>query len=237
MARAKRTARADARRRYRAERGLPDELPDDEAVEPAASDVDRSKRPATGQTARVGIATAFRLAFRPLDVRGDLQALPRIALRSKALWVPLLLTLLSAVVFMALRPEGKSDIASTIAIFLFQYFLATPAIGGVFIAGFLAPRASWLLGVIVGFASAACYTFLGLGGFINVPPTVDRTDVVVAAFVMSPIVGAFFAASAAWYRRFLQLSNPNRGRAQQAAGRSNGRNRTGGSNQKAGVRR
>ncbi len=237
MARAKRTARADARRRYRAEQGLPDELLDEEAAEPAASDVDRSKRSTTGQTARVGITTAFRQAFRPLDVRGDLQALPSIALRSKALWVPLLLTLLSAIAFMALRPEGKNDIASTIAVFLFQYFLATPAIGGVFIAGFLAPRASWLLGVIVGLASAVCYTFLGLGGFINVPSTVDRTDVVVAAFVMSPIVGAFFAASAAWYRRFLQLSNPNRGRAQQAAGRGNGRNRTGGSNQKAGIRR
>ncbi len=236
MARAKRTARADARRRHRAERGLPDELLDIEAEDAAASTVDHSRRPTTGQTARVGIATAFRQAFRPLDVRGDLQALPSIALRSKALWVPLLLTLLSTVAFIALRPEGKSDIASTIAVFLFQYFLATPAIGGVFIAGFLAPRASWLLGVIVGLVSAACYAFLGLAGYVNVPSTVDSRDVVVAAFVMSPIVGAFFASSAAWYRRFLQLSNPNRGRGQQAARRTDGRSR-GGSNQKAGIRR
>ena len=32
-----------------------------------------------------------------------------------------------------------------------------PAIGGVFLAGFLAPRASWLLGSIVGLVSAVCY--------------------------------------------------------------------------------
>ena len=35
-----------------------------------------------------------------------------------------------------------------------------PAIGGVFIAGFLAPRASWLLGAIVGFVAAICYSVL-----------------------------------------------------------------------------
>ena len=31
-------------------------------------------------------------------------------------------------------------------------------------------------------------------------------------FLLSPIFGALFASGAAWYRRFLQLSNPNRGR-------------------------
>ena len=234
MARAKRTARADARRRHRAERGL-----SDEQLDPAAGDttaeVDRSRRPTTGQAVRVGIATAFRQSFRPLDVRGDLRALPTILLRSKALWVPILLTLLSGAVFIALRPEGKTDVPSVIATFLFQYFLATPAIGGVFIAGFLAPRASCLLGVIVGLVSAACYAFLGLAGYIGVPSTVDSRDVVVAAFITSPIVGAFIASFAAWYRRFLQLSNPNRGRAQQAARRTDGRNRS--ANQKAGARR
>ena len=33
-----------------------------------------------------------------------------------------------------------------------------------------------------------------------------------AAFLLSPVMGALFAAGAAWYRRFLQLSNPNRGK-------------------------
>ena len=45
---------------------------------------------------------------------------------------------------------------------MFAYFIQTPAIGGVFIAGFLAPRASWLLGVVVGLVAAICYAILVL---------------------------------------------------------------------------
>ena len=116
---------------------------------------------------------------------------------------------------------------------------AGPAIGGVFIAGFLAPRASWLLGVIVGAVAAACYSFLGLTGIVPVGATVSPVDVVVTAFVLSPIIGAFFAASAAWYRRFLSLSNPNRQRRSAAAvpKKGDGRTRSGGTSQKAGARR
>ena len=106
------------------------------------------------------------MSFRPLDIRSDLRALPPIAVRSKALWLPVLLTLASTGLFVAVRPTTASDPLSLIAAFLFQYFIVTPAIGGVFIAGFLAPRASWLLGAIIGLVSAACYSFLILGGFI-----------------------------------------------------------------------
>jgi hypothetical protein len=38
-----------------------------------------------------------------------------------------------------------------------------------------------------------------------------------AALLLSPIMGAIFAALAAWYRRFLAYSNPNRGRQSQKA--------------------
>ncbi len=100
--------------------------------------------------------------------------------------------------------------------FLFQYFIVTPAIGGVFIAGFMAPRASWLLGLIVGLVAATAYSFLVLNGYIGLAPNAETQtqaqDVVFASYLMSPIVGAFFASTAAWYRRFLYLSNPNRGR-------------------------
>jgi hypothetical protein len=65
--------------------------------------------------------------------------------------------------------------------------------------------------------------------------------VVIAAFIMSPLVGALFASTAAWYRRFLNLSNPNRGRGSSsstASGqRPDGKTRTSGTNQKASARR
>ncbi len=237
MARAKRTARAEARRRHRTELGLVDEHAMAEETTPASTPSGRGKGAAANQPARIGIGAAFRQSFRPLDIRGDLQALPQIALRTKALWVPILLTLLSAVLYVVVRPEGRTDIGAIVTIFMFQYFLQTPAIGGVFIAGFLAPRASWLLGVIVGLVSAACYSYLGLAGYVGIATNARAEDVVVAAFIMSPIMGAIFASAAAWYRRFLQLSNPNRGRPQTAAKRTDGRTRSAGTNQKAGVRR
>ena len=242
MARAKRTIRAEARRRYRAEHGLPDdtlalEAEDTDAESPANS---RQTRPQPGQPARLGIGTAFRLAFRPVDLRGDLRALPQIATRSKALWVPTLLTVGSTAVFLVARPDvaNQGDIVAVLSTFLFQYFIQTPAIGGVFIAGFLAPRASWLLGIIVGLVSAACYAALALTGVLAIPSTTVLSEVLSAAFVLSPVMGALFASAAAWYRRFLQLSSPNRGRrTNQPPRRGNdGRSRST-SGQKAGARR
>ncbi len=246
MARAKRTARADARRRYRADQALVETSPAEpgEPVEAASSrsteGASRGTTPAPG--ARRGVAAAFRESFRPIDLPGDIRAFP-ITARNKALWIPILLTLASVVVYIGARSQAPDSPITLISRFLFEYFVVTPAIGAAFIAGFLAPRASWLLGAIVGVFSAACYSFLGLGGYIALAPGAPQPvarDVVIAAFTIGPILGAFFASAAAWYRRFLMLSNPNRGRARRPASaprRPDGRSRAADSGQKAGARR
>ena len=247
MARAKRTDRATARRRYRSEQGLEidddlgSETLDDEIDEPASASTRARPATAPAAPARRSVFGAAREAFRPLDVRADLRALPELV-RNKALWIPVLLTLLTTSLFVVIRPEGRTDALGIVTVFLYQYFVVTPAIGGVFIAGFLAPRASWLLGLIVGAVAATCYSFLILSGVIGIAPSVDTQalarDVVLASYIMSPLVGAFFASTAAWYRRFLYLSNPNRGRGRSAAAqRPDGRRRSGGPGQKAGARR
>jgi hypothetical protein len=235
VARAKRTDRAEARRRHRA--ATAQEPADDvsEATTPAPSrstGTSTEARP-TGTPPRMSMAAAFRASFRPMHVREDFEALPWIAIHTKALWLPVLITLASTVL---VSFTHGNDVLSA---FAYQYFILTPAIGGVFIAGFLAPRASWLLGFIVGLVAAACYSFLGLSGVVPVSPTVSAVDVVVTSFVLSPFIGAIFAASAAWYRRFLSLSNPNRPR--QSKGpvpkKGDGRTRSAGTSQKAGARR
>ena len=41
------------------------------------------------------------------------------------------------------------------------------------------------------------------------PPGASTVQsVALYAFLLSPVMGAFFAAAAAWYRRFLRLSSP-----------------------------
>jgi hypothetical protein len=176
----------------------------------------------------MSIGAAFRQSFRPLDLRGDLRALPEIAIRSKALWLPALLTVASAIAFYVTRvvnpvpPVVEGQPAPEVSVlelgiqFMFTYFVQTPAIGGVFLAGFLAPRASWLLGFLVGLLAAICYSALVVTAYAAVSATTSTPgivqDVIISSFVLSPFMGILFASAAAWYRRFLQYTNPNRGR-------------------------
>jgi hypothetical protein len=243
VARAKRTERAVARRRYRAAAAtdpatedFESDAPPSSAARPSSGSAGRSTpAPAPG---RVGFVDAFKQSIRPIHVRSDLAALPWIAVHSPALWVPVLITILSTIVTAA---TGATDMVTGL---LFTYFVVFPAIGGVFIAGFLAPRASWLIGMIVGLVSAICYVALGLSGRLPTPFAdqfnVNTTGAAVSAFIYSPIMGGFFAAAAAWYRRFLALSSPKRNKRQAQSPKArpgDGRTRGRSTSQKAGVKR
>ena len=178
--------------------------------------------------------TALRSSFRPLNVRADLAGLPAL-IPHKALWLPVLVTVVTAI---ATTASGGSDVITPL---LFTYFIVTPAVGGVFLAGFLAPRASWLLGILVSLVAATCYIAMGLALRLPEPFqtqfSIAQSDAIAYTLIWSPMLGAFFASAAAWYRRFLTLSNPNRGRRQQAQKRSGDGRSRGSSNTKAAVRR
>lgn len=154
MARAKRTDRAEIRRRYRAQLAAQEAAaevePADETPQPGSSGGARSSR-ATTESAPArppgGIVYAFRAAFRPANIREDLAHLP-VLLRSRAVLLPLVAIAATAIVFTATR---GTELVSTL---LAQYFLLPPPIGAIFIAGFFAPRASYLAGAIVGLAAA-----------------------------------------------------------------------------------
>jgi hypothetical protein len=233
VARAKRTSseRAAARRRYRAATD-PEVLDETEDGAPRARVAEPTR--ATTDAVRMGIVAALRASFRPLNVRADLAALPSLV-PHKALWVPVLVTLATAA---ATTASGGADVVTPL---LFTYFIVTPAVGGVFLAGFLAPRASWLLGVVVSLVAALCYIGMGVATRLPEPFQTQfssaQSEAIAYTLIWSPLLGAFFASAAAWYRRFLTLSNPNRGRrAQQPPKRStDGRSR--GSNTKATARR
>jgi len=89
VARAKKTDRAEARRRYRAETAPADVGATDEGDAPASTArATRAATPAYATPAgRVGIGTAFRTAFHPVNIREDLAALPWL-LRSRAFLLP-----------------------------------------------------------------------------------------------------------------------------------------------------
>ena len=71
------------------------------------------------------------------------------------------------------------------------------------------------------------------------PTPSQAQEIALSAFILSPVIGAFFAAGAAWYRRFLRLSSPNRARpAQKSNAKKMGDGRTrGGTTAKASAKR
>jgi hypothetical protein len=293
VARAKRTNRAEARRRYRAQ--LVDQARDlaDEEVE-ASEPQGRPTKPAPGgrtapaattaQPQPAGIGYAFRAAFHAPNYREDIAYLPKLIVHP-AVWAPVLATVATAIAYLA---TGGTDLISGFAV---QYFVAPPPIGAIFIAGFFAPRASYLAGGIVGIVSALVLAGLtaaappslttglspspspsisasasptasggpGASSLVASPsapagasqaasaapsaspggsaatagspeaslaaspgsspaPGIGTTrrlapeEALGYALATSPLSGVFFASAAAWYRRFLRLANPNRGR-------------------------
>jgi hypothetical protein len=237
VARAKKTDRAEARRRYRAEMATAGGGDVDDAT-PAPSATTSSSRPAqkssptfSSPPGRMGIRDALRESVHPVDIRGDLMALPWLVTHTKAVWLPILLSVGSGVAF-ALIP-------SAITVYLFQFFVLAPAIGSIFLAGFLAPRASWLIGILVGLAAGVVLAALLYSGAMNNSLTTlgstalydpaEYPAIIGQSLIMAIPLGALFAAAAAWYRRFLQLSNPNRGRrAQTKKAGADGRSRSAG---------
>jgi hypothetical protein len=177
---------------------------------------------------------SLRTSIHPVRVREDLASLPALA-TNRALLLPILATIVSTVAVIA--TSGK-DLVTPI---LFTYFVQTPALGGVFLAGFLAPRASWLLGAIVGVVAAAGYLAILLIApsilSATTPDAATTQNVALSAFLLSPIMGALFASLAAWYRRFLRVMNPSRTRQAAPPKRGDGRTRGTNNSQKAGARR
>ncbi len=233
MARAKRTDRTEARRRYRAEQaalaGEDDDTVEVDETETGATTARKqaAKPGASSRQERPGIMTAFRGAVRPLDWREDLRSLPMLV-RHWSLFVPVLLSIVSTVVFVAATASvtdasnPPSDMLTTVAIVLYQFFVIPPPVAGAFLAGLGAPKASWLLGAIVGLVAAIGNAVIVLSPFGQQLYT-SPALVILQGFVFAPFGAALFASMAAWYRRFLNLANPNRGQkpAKPARGRGN----------------
>lgn len=214
MARAKRTDRADARRRYRQiQTGELEGTEPADAAEPVAS---RGPRPSAAPSERPSIMAAFRNAYRRANVREDISLLPSLlATRAFVLAVGLIVVGTAAI---AVAPTN------VIANLSFQALVIPPAMAPIFIVGFFARRASYLLGLIVSIIDVGAYTIFvySIAPAVSTAPIdpVQQQELVYSAISVGPLSGIFFAAAAAWYRRFLQLSNARAQQRRQAGSRT-----------------
>jgi hypothetical protein len=147
VARAKRTNRAEARRRYRAQvaaesTGEAIETPARQTAQPSS----RNVRPVT-EPPRTGLRYAFRASLRTPNLREDLDHIDEIV-GSRGLWVAVASTIGTALVLIA--TTGADTLSRIVA----PYLLLPIPIISVFVAGFFARRASYVNGAIVAIVAA-----------------------------------------------------------------------------------
>jgi hypothetical protein len=229
VARAKRTNRTEARRRHRAEQAtLAETEPGDVIAAPAPTGKSSAK---SATPERPGIKMAFRGAMRPLDLRGDLRALPTVLVNwgflaamgitvgAAALFVIAYSDAMAAIPVGTATPDQLTNVVgtSTIPYFLGTMALQPPPAIGAFLIGFAAKRASWLGGLIYGiFVTIVAIVVLQTQAGRLLTGDSSAQAVIVGHAAWSPLGAALFASAAAWYRRFLDLANPNRQAQQQA---------------------
>ncbi len=225
LARAKQTDRAEARRRYRQTQADP---PADDAPEldfgERRTDIGAKAKATTSSggspSGRMGIGAAFRAAYHPAHVREDLRLLP-VLVRSRAFLAGAGLVLAGGAVYAAFPRMTGGQLAWDLLV------LPSSALVPQLVVGFFAPRASYLLGLMVGILQAGIYavllpTFVAVAIELGATVTADQVQSSrVSGLLNGPVVGLLFASMAAWYRRFLSLSSPRRPAGGRAPAKSN----------------
>lgn len=195
MARAKNTSRAEARKRTRDAQRAEMLVDEDEQVEDQVID-------AQAPAARPSM-------FQLPNFREDIRALPTIFRTRRLIWLPFVLVLIGFV--LALVIYGMpAELQTWVALYL-QFFFVPQGLFVYFIGGFLAPRASYLVGALLGVLSGALY---GIAIVATLPPgtNVAPTEAAlsVASYTFTGIVlGTFAGGFAAWYRNFLRQMQDN----------------------------
>lgn len=204
--RPKDTSRAEARRRYREDsrESEPNQLGDE----------------ATPNATPEAAPTASRSMLAMPDIRSDLAALPQV-FRKPLVWLPFGLLLLAFGLELARQggalPEGQVGDIGTLYI---QLTLPPTSLFVFFIGGFVAPRASYLVGAILGIFDALLITILVLmdqsgpegssglegSGITEVGAGTAGVAELAPLWGIAILVGVFAAGFAAWYRRFLRSS-------------------------------
>ena len=232
MARAKRTDRAEARRQYRAYLQEKQETAAAEADDSdGAADV-TSSRPARSRdqrpqavikpSGRLGIFAAAKAAYRTPHYIDDIRNVRSLVFDSKAVW-PVLVVCVAAGAFGVFRISSGASYDDPALTALFQFLFFPVPLVPPMLAGFLAPRSTWLAGLIAGFISTMTMVGFfamtttripGYGGTISG----GLLAITVQMLSTSLAFGLMMGALSGWYKRFLRLTSAPRDRAPAKSG-------------------
>jgi hypothetical protein len=203
LARAKNTERAAARRRARAAaRAAEREELEEQPEEAVAAEEPRQPM------------------FTPPRFREDLRALPRMFRERRALWIPVILLVVGFALLYAYASNAvPPDLEGPVLMYV-QFFFVPTGLFTFFLGGFLATRASYLVGFLLGLLNGLLWLALIALDRSGVPGSTEGmepigTGAIVQLFVYALIYGTLAAAFAGWYRNFLRRMS-ERGRARRA---------------------
>ncbi len=214
MARAKRTARAEARRRYRAEAAAREAArdgvaPDEEQAATGAPARRQPPSPSGRSGVRPSFLDGFRSSLQPADLRADLAAAPAAFRSSRTLWIPFALQVVTGLV--ALVPGLVRYEIPAVA---FSSLIAEPFIAPL-LAGLLAPRGAWLFGLLSGIVGAVFYAIFLFSPAFDVVATqpltaAEKGQQILLNGLVGSVYGLLLGAFAGFYRRFLRATTPAR---------------------------
>ena len=202
MARAKNTSRADARRRTK--EATRADLAEQQAAEDAAGD-----ESAASATATAAGAARRPSMFRMPDWRADLASLPVMFRTRRLIWVPFIMIAVGFV--LALISPGLNADMQNYAFLYIEYFFFPQALFTYFIGGFLATRASYLIGFLLGLITGVLWVIIlvigAAGGAGIANAGIEVTDIAsssIYVLVTSVFLGTVAGWFAGWYRDFLR---------------------------------
>ncbi len=229
MARAKRTDRSEARRAYRErlkeEMEIAAATEASEAEEPTVgvgkmrSAHDRGARdgefanPVGGK----GMMSSAKAAFRQPHYIEDLKFFPTLALRTHAVWPSALFAVAATALCLPRVTSGSVIDANDPVISVASQFILAPIPTMLpMVAGYFAPRATWLAGAVAGalgvFGLSALFFLSGVKPEITTPGHPDNlAQLTITWLTLAVPAGAVIGAASGWYKRFLggmQAANP-----------------------------
>jgi hypothetical protein len=222
VARAKRTERAEARRQYRAylqdkQETVAAEADDSGGAADVANSRSARSRDLKPQAViqpggRMGIFAAAKAAYRTPHYMDDIRNIRSLVFHSNAVW-PVLAVCAAGGAFSVFRISNGASNTDPVLTAVFQFLFYPIPLVPPMIAGFLAPRSTWLAGLIAGFISTITLVWVFAMTTITVPgyagkfTTTDLLALTVQLLSTSLAFGLMMAALSGWYKRFLSLTS------------------------------
>ena len=233
MARAKRTDRAEARRQHR------ERLREEMEALAAAEETGEAEDPAIGvgkmksahdrpsrsgefanPVGRMGMAASAKAAFRQPTYIDDLKNLRTLIFKSYAVW-PIFVIVAAAALFCFARVNKDTTVDNDPVIAISLQFILVPIPTLMpMLAGYLAPRATWLAGALAGGIGTSGYVALVIGANLKVVGSarIDSPGIIIEAVLASAALGALLGAASGWYKRFLNGMQAGRPKPSRPAG-------------------